>query len=175
MGFQRGESRCEAVEYSEEFKAAMVRKMLPPNARSASELAEEVNLPQPTLSRWLREARSVGGMTSSRSKQWTTAEKLRVLLEAEQLDDDKLGELLRREGLHEAQLKGWREDVEAALSSGRKSAKPSPEARRVKELERELHRKEKALAEAAALLILKKKADALWGEEDDDTTKGNGR
>lgn len=163
------------MEYSEEFKAAMVRKLLPPNARSASELARELNLPQPTLSRWLREARSVGGVTTKRSKQWTTAEKLRVLLEADQLGEDKLGELLRREGLHEAQLKQWREDVEAALSPGKKSAKPSPEAKRVQELERELRRKEKALAEAAALLVLKKKVDAIWGDEDDDTTSGSGR
>jgi hypothetical protein len=47
----------------------------------------------------------------------------------------------------------------------------SPEARRVEQLERELHRKDKALAEAAALLVLQEKVQALWGDEDDDTEK----
>jgi transposase len=47
----------------------------------------------------------------------------------------------------------------------------SLEARRVRELEKELRRKDKALAEAAALLVLQKKVQAIWGDADDDTTK----
>lgn len=47
----------------------------------------------------------------------------------------------------------------------------SVESRRVRELERELRRKDKALAEAAALLVLQKKVQALWGDGDDDTKK----
>ena len=50
-----------------------------------------------------------------------------------------------------------------------RSMKKSPEARRIRELEKELRRKDKALAETAALLVLKKKANAIWGDEDDDT------
>jgi hypothetical protein len=84
----------------------------------------------------------------------------------------ELGEFLRRRGLHEDQLRQWQETADAgALESlrGRKPAGKSAETKRVKELERELRRKEKALAEAAALLVLRKKAEALWGDEDAST------
>jgi len=161
------------VEYSEAFKEKAVQKMLPPNGRSAGSLAAELGLPQPTLSRWLREARTIG-VVNTPTKKWTGAEKLRVLVEAGRLDDSALGAFLRREGLHEAELKRWRQEAEAALGGATKRGrKSSAESKRVKQLERELRRKDKALAEASAILVLKKKAAAIWGDEDDDTTNGS--
>lgn len=168
----RGERREPVVEYSESFKTRMVQKMWPPNGRTAGALAEETGLSQPTLSRWLREARKVGVMNTP-AKKWTLVEKLRVLIEASRLDESTLGEFLRREGLHEAQLKPWRAEVEAALGDASKRGKRSAAAKRIKELERELRRKDKALAEASAILVLKKKAAAIWGDGDDDTTEWN--
>jgi transposase len=145
------------VEYKESFKTRMVQKMLPPNGRSASAVAEETGLPQPTLSRWLREAGTVGIMNIP-AKKWTLVEKLRVLIEASRLDESRLGEFLRREGLHEALLTAWRVEVETALGDdGAKRGKRAAAAKRIKELERELRRKDRALAEAAAILVLKKK------------------
>ncbi|MCY1046884.1 hypothetical protein OV208_36605 [Corallococcus sp. bb12-1] len=83
-------------------------------------------------------------------KKWTPEEKLRVLVAAQGLTGEELGALLRGEGLHEEKLKEWQQ---AAAE------------KRVKELERELHRKEKALAETAALLVLENKLQATgWGE-----------
>lgn len=164
------------VGYSEAVKAKMVRKMLPPGAVSATALAAETGMNQSTLWRWLREARTQGVMDKP-AKKWTPSEKLRAVVEATRLNDDELGEFLRREGLHEAQLKEWRAAAETSLTDGPRSKKnqKSPEAKRIKELEWELRRKEKALAEAAALLILKKKARALGllGDADDDTTREN--
>lgn len=156
------------MEYSEEFKDEMVKKMLPPRSMSAGALHKETGVPQPTLSRWRREAGNLTGMSQKRKK-WTPAEKLRVVLEASGLEDAKLGELLRREGLHEATLAQWRADAEGALADGPRRGKPSAEARTIRELQRELHRKEKALAEVSALLVLKKKAHLLWEDEDEDT------
>lgn len=168
--------------YSDRFRSEMVSKMLGPNAVSARALAGRVGVGQPTLSRWLREAKMSAVSRGSkkaetprrRSRQWTAAEKLRVVIEAGALDEAGVGELLRREGLHQADLQHFREEALAGL--GTKPARPgeSPEAKRIKELERELSRKEKALAEAAALLVLRKKLNALWGEaegEDTDETK----
>lgn len=157
------------MEYTEAFKAKMVRKMLPPGAVSASALAGEIGIAQSTLSRWLKGARRVGVMDKP-AKRWTAAEKFRVVVEASKLSDEDLGELLRREGLHEAQLKEWRAAAEGALADAPRSSKKSPEAVKIKELEREVRRKDKALAEASALLILKKKAEAIWGDTDDTTT-----
>jgi transposase-like protein len=89
-------------------------------------------------------------------------------MEASRLRDAELGEFLRRKGLHEAQLTQWRQSALEALGGG-KPARPSSESRRVRELEKEVLRKDKALAEAAALLVLQKKIRSLWGDADDDT------
>jgi len=161
--------------------------MVGPRAMSANALSQEVGVSQVALSRWLREVGSVGGMTRSSGKTkkiWTGAEKLRVVTEAAGLSESDLGALLRREGLHEAQLTEWRLSAEAALGGqqvGRGRAKSSSEdlrtAARIKELEREVRRKDKALAETAALLVLKKKVQEIWGEssEDEDDTTGRRR
>jgi transposase-like protein len=161
-------------EYSEAFKANMVRKMVGAGHVSAHALAIETGLNQSTLSRWLRNARTVGVMNMP-AKKWTAAEKLRVVVEASKLSDDALGEFLRREGLHAASVDEWRALAEGSFVDVSRSTKPSPEAKRVKELERELLRKDKALAEAAALLILQKKVQGFWAERDDDTTSKSGR
>jgi hypothetical protein len=65
-------------------------------------------------------------------------------------------------------MREW-EDPPVETLRGQKARGRSAEAKRVKELERELRRKEKALAETAALLVLRKKAEALWGAEDAST------
>lgn len=178
------------MEYSEAFRRKMVQRMTGPHAWSASALATEIGVPQPTLSRWLRDASTVRDMTPSdptkptsqapprrRPEDWSAEEKLRAVLEASALSSEALGAFLRREGLHEAQLAAWREAVSQALAEQKpgKSKKPSVEARRVRELERELARKDKALAEAAALLVLQKKMNAYYGAADDDTDPKSGR
>jgi len=172
----------------------MVQKMAGPNGKSATSLSEDVGVSQATLSRWLKEAGTVPAVskrkktkkqrtavTGKRPQDWSAEEKLQAVLEAAALDADELGEFLRRKGLHEAQLEEWREQVskgaleELGSSSRRRSKKASAESKRIRELEKELRRKDKALAEAAALIVLKKKAQAIWGDEDDDTDPRNGR
>lgn len=147
---------------------------------SATALSREVGVAQATLSRWLLAASTVPPMGGGNDNQdrvpkstrrWTFEEKLRAVVEASTLSEPELGAFLRREGLHEAQLAEWRQLAEAALGSAHKAKKsgPSREEKRISVLEKELRRKEKALAELAALLALKKKADAIWGDAEDDT------
>ena len=91
---------------------------------------------------------------------------------ASALSEVELGAFLRKEGVGEAQLKQWQAAVDAVLERPKRRRKTDKEKeleRRNKQLERELRRKEKALAESAALLVLKKKVEEIWGEEDDDT------
>ena len=183
--------------YSDKFKAKLVAKMTGPGAISANQLSQEVGIGQPTLSRWKREATlpSVPKKKPMRSRRrkkpkagvskestvsrtaWTPEEKLRVVGEAAALGNEGLGELLRREGLHEADLRRFREELlSGPRGSTVKSRKASPESKRIKELERELRRKERALAETAALLVLRKKAEAFFlGEEEGDTSEKNGK
>jgi transposase-like protein len=162
-------------QYSEAFKTRMVRRLVGPSAVSATAMAQEVGVPQATLSRWVLAAGNVSGMTRSTNKKWTGAEKLRVVTEARGLSGAALGALLRREGLHEAQLTAWRAAAEAALAEPtRGRAVPSADAKRIQELERELRRKDHALAETAALLVLKKKLEAIWGDADASTDTRSG-
>jgi transposase-like protein len=104
---------------------------------------------------------------------WTAKERLQVVLEAASVPDEQLGAFLREKGLHSSQLAEWRKAMEeaalAALAGPKKKSKSSPEAKRIRELEKDLRRKEKALAEVVALLALKKKAAEIWGDGDDDT------
>lgn len=94
------------------------------------------------------------------------------MMAAAALAESELGASLRREGLHEEDLARLREEVHAAAVAGLDAQKLRGESeakRRIKELERDLRRKDAALAETAALLVLRKKAAALWGEEGGDT------
>ncbi len=171
------------MQYSEAFKSKMIQRMSVPGGPSANALAQEVGVHQGTLSRWLRRAGRVQGMSDETSKKsrrpqdWTAAEKQEAVLKATGLPDEQLGSFLRREGLHRAHLEQWRQlmlrGLEEKPNRGR-SAK-TVEGRRIRELEKELRRKDAALAETAALLVLKKKAQAIWGDEDDATPRKSGR
>lgn len=164
-------------QYSPAFKSRMLRRLIGPSAMSANALAKEVGVNQVLLSRWLRESRTVEDMASSKKtkKKWTGAEKLRVVIAARGLSETELGILLRREGVHEAELTAWQAAAEAALNDASGRAPRSAEAQRIHELERELRRKEAALAETAALLVLKKKVQAIWGDGDEPTDPRRGR
>ncbi len=179
------------MKYPETFKEKMILRMSGPSAVSANTLSEEVGVSQTSLSQWLREAagvepvakrtkgKTVKAKVGKRPQDWTAEKKLEAVVESASLSEEELGEYLRRKGLHESQLEQWRRRVTEAsmeaLSSKGSRKKASVEAKRVRELERELRRKEKALAETAALLVLKKKVAAIWGDEDDSTEWKNGK
>lgn len=174
--------------YTETFKAQMVKRMVGPPSRSATSLAKEVGVSQAQLCRWKQKALSVVAMADERiqrtdGRKYTAEEKFGFVVKAEGLEGEALGGFLRREGLHEGQLRAWRDaaagalGAEAAPSGAAKAEerRTAVEARkRIKELERELRRKEKALAEAAAMLFLEKKLQGQgWGSADGSTGERN--
>ena len=106
-----------------------------------------------------------------RPEDWSPEERLRAVVGTAQLSEEEVGAFLRAEGLHEATIREWRS---AALEGLGPQRSQRGEQKRVRELEKELRRKDKALAEAAALLILQKKVRRLWGDEDDDTDPKSG-
>jgi hypothetical protein len=94
-------------------------------------------------------------------------EKLKAVIEYEGLPEDKRGEYLRREGLQSDHIEGWKKIMESGLGGRQSAADRSERAadkKKIQELEKELRRKDKALAETTALLVLKKKADLIWGD-----------
>lgn len=167
--------------YSVRFKQKMLEKMTGPGAMSATALSKEVDVSQGTLSRWLRDAK-LGTMTKSkkpakeRRRRWSAADKVRLVREAAALDDAALGAFLRREGLHQADLDRFWQEVEQAATEGLASKRrrgPTPEQKELKRLRKELDRKEKALAEAAALLVLRGKVQAFLSAEEEGDTDGS--
>lgn len=159
----------------------MVQKLTGPDRISAVALSREEGMSQTTLSNWLRKAGTLTDMKNKktnsshqrRPQDWPLEDKLRAIIEIDQLPSEQVGAYLREKGLYEAQIKQWRHAVAEALDAGalRKGrSKKDSERKKIKRLEKELRRKDKALAETAALLVLKKKVDAIWGDEDDDTT-----
>jgi transposase len=148
----------------------MVQRLIGKNSVSASQLSQETGVRQQNLSRWLEEARSLPAVApqKSKSRTWTVEQKANVLAEAAKLDGEQLVAFLDREGVKLADLERWR------LALDEKETASGAMTRRVRQLERELARKEKALAEAAALLILQKKVQDFYrAGEDDDTDEGN--
>jgi transposase-like protein len=161
----------------------MVSKLVGPHAVSANTLAKETGLAQATLSRWLKEASTLRKKmppkddekppVAKQLQEWTPEEKFAVVLEAASLTEGELGVFLRSKALTTAILDEWREQAMTGLRGTKQVSATVVGSKRIKELERELARKDKALAEAAAIVILQKKVHELLGDEDDDTDPKN--
>lgn len=149
--------------FSLAFKQKMLARLTGKDAVSARQLALETGLRQQTLSRWVEEASSLPVMAAKGPRRnWSIEQKIEILAKASTLTGAKLMDWLRREGVLQAEYEQWR----LALSDeGRASLVTT---KRIRALERELARKEKALAEAATLLVLKKKVQAMAEDEDGD-------
>jgi len=146
--------------FSVAFKQKMVQRLTGKSAVSALQLSRETGVRQQNLSRWLQEARSLPIMADNKPKRprvWTVEQKVRVLADACPLDGEELTTYLEREGVQRAEYEQWR----LAIDEG--GAASTSTTKRIRQLERELARKEKALAEVAALLILKKKWTPCMG------------
>lgn len=159
--------------YTEEFKTNIVARMLPPNNCSVSSLTKETGIPGVTLRTWLGKYSNIPGGTNVTKKGadgLTSAAKFQHVLESATLNEHELSEFCRRRGIFPEQLTAWKNACLMANESRPCQEDRSEQrdlSRQIKTLEVDLRRKEKALAEAAALLILQKKAHAIWGENGD--------
>ena len=162
-----------ATKYSPEFKASIIAKMLPPNNVGIPDLAGETQIPKDTLYCWRSKALkdANGALLAAAPKGVLSGEeKFAVVLEAASLNETELSAYCRRKGLYRQQIEAWRascSEANAAVSGKAKRAEVRAQKLEIKELHKELRRKEKALAEAAALLVLQKKVRALRAEPED--------
>lgn len=158
--------------YSTNDKEAIVRRMMPPNPVSVTTLSVETGIPKGTLYTWKIQYQAQGHAVPASNKrpdQWTAQDKLAIVCEAHALQGTDLGEYCRKKGLFPEQIKAW----EMAALSGyqrqeqidKQQVTQAKEDRlTIQKLEAELRRKEAALAETAALLVLSKKSQAIWGD-----------
>lgn len=161
------------MKYPKELKQKVLSRMMAPGNEVVSVLAREFNVTEATLYAWRRNALGAGVATPGdgrNAEQWSGSAKFAVVLETAALAEAELGEYCRSRGLFPEQVRSWRRACESAFApstGGAKADSAKADRQRIRELERDLGRKDRALAEAAALLILRKKAAAIWGEKDE--------
>jgi transposase-like protein len=160
--------------YSDERRQAVVAKLLPPYNQSVEEVAREEGISSATVYKWRKEARAEGRCLPDASDQgvegWSSRDKFAAVVETAAMNTEEVAAYCRQRGLYPEQLQRWRQDCEQAASLSyderrREADEIRQQRKRIKELERELQRKNTALAETAALLTLSKKARAIWGDE----------
>lgn len=161
--------------YPPERKSAILKKLLPPHNRKVSDVAQEEGISEVTLYNWRKQTREEGKPVpgpNRTSDKWTPEAKLAVIIETSTLSEAELGQYCRSKGLYPEQVAQWKADC---LSGGLSSPQATQEKsntkaykKQIRNLEKELNRKEKALAEAAALLVLRKKLEALRGNSSED-------
>lgn len=163
--------------FSQERKEAVLNRLLPPYNMTVSQVAEMEGISEATLYNWRKQAklrgRAVPGPKPNNTDQWSAEAKLATVIETASFSEAQLNEYCREKGLFVEQLKSWKQASLAGFQSSEvqdKVLKQQSKADKlqIKKLERELRRKEKALAETAALLVLRKKLDALWENNDAD-------
>ena len=165
--------------YSEAVRADVRRRMSPPMRQSVAQISAELGIHVVTLYNWRKAWRLQGEVVPASEKDpegWGATDKFTVVLETAGLNATELSAYCRERGLFPEQVERWRQASQDANEKPVLTLKEQKELERlraqdqkeIKRLKQELRRKEKALAEAAALLIASKKIQAFWGEDGDD-------
>ena len=154
--------------YGQAFKERAVARLLPPESAPIQQVSQELGISVATLERWRADALS----TPNRERVWTAAARLQAVIATAAMDERQRSAWCRENGVYPTQLQQWKEHATAALSEApeeRISAQQSRDAkRRIKELERDVRRKDKALAETTALLVLSKKFEAILQRDEEE-------
>ena len=165
--------------YSETVKADVRRRMTPPSRQSVAQISKELGIHLATLYAWRKAWRLQGEVVPASEKApegWSSADKFTVVLESAGLNATELGALCRERGLYPEQVDRWRQAAQDANANSMLTMadqkdlekRHQQDQREIKRLQQELRRKDKALAEAAALLMASKEIQAYWGEDGED-------
>jgi transposase len=148
--------------YGQAFKDRAVARLLPPESAPPEAVSREIGVGADTLERWRSESLS----KPAKERMWTAAARLEAVITTAAMDEASRSAWCRENGVYAQQLQQWRDSATQALATPEEArASPSQtkeDRRRIRELEREVRRKDKALAETAALLVLSKKAEAIF-------------
>ena len=159
--------------YSPEFKEQVVRKMMPPHNQSVASLHRETGVSVPSLYAWKRHFQGKGYVVPAKISPpdgWDNKAKLAAVIETALMNEAERSAWCRERGVYVEHLDAWKVSFEQADAAGTlvSPAMLAAERKKTRALERELQRKDKALAEVAALLTLSKKAQAIWGTDEED-------
>jgi len=144
--------------YGQAFKERAVARLLPPESASIQQVSQELGVSVATLERWRADALA----TPTRERVWTAAARLQAVITTAAMDEAQRSAWCRENGVYPTELQQWKDNATAALSEAPEEGITAQQGRdakkRIKELERDVRRKDKALAETTALLVLSKKS-----------------
>ena len=155
-------------------REAILAKLTGSDPKSIADLSKEEGISTATLYNWRNQARKEGKFLPAHDdgpEQWSTTDKFNAVLQTATMSEGEVAEFCRKRGLYPEQIQRWKVACQSAndwdaSQRSHLSKQNRKDQQKIKKLEKELTRKEKALAETAALLVLQKKARAIWGEED---------
>ena len=150
--------------YGQAFKNKAVARLLAPESAALEVVVREVGIGAGTLERWREDVQS----RPVRGRAWTAGARLEAVVTTAAMNEAAKSAWCREHGMYPAELDKWRASCTTALADP-EDVRASPQAtrasaKRIKELERELLRKDRALAETAALLVLSKKVGAIFNK-----------
>lgn len=161
--------------YTVEEKEALVTRMLPPENCSPTDLSIETGISTSTLATW--KSKATGGTASKKQvkskNKISSKEKFIIVMETYTLSEIELSKYCRENGYYVEEVKKWRSSCVAANDGLKQNSTEilvelNEEKKKTKELSKELRIKDKALAETTALLVLRKKLNAIFGEQEED-------
>lgn len=162
--------------YTRRIKETAIRMMLPPENNPLKKITETLGIPEGTLKKWRQELRENGHPLPEAdppSDKWSSQDKFLIVTETMKMNEAELSEYCRKNGLYAEQIRNWQENCMNAngnipVQIAELMQQDKAAQRELKRLKKELQRKESALAETAALLVLRKKAEAIWGSSEDE-------
>ena len=159
--------------YPKKLKESVLNRLAPPNAEKVSDLAKELNIPKNTLYTWRAKILKESSSTSKKASKWTSKDKFQAVLETASLSELETSKYCREKGIHVEELKSWVKQCQNANDTKLEDPEElkdnlKNEQQKNKKRQKVLRHKEKALAETAALLVLRKKADAIWGDHEEE-------
>jgi len=154
--------------YGQAFKDKAVARLLPPESAALEVVSRELGIGVGTLERWREDAQT----RPARGRAWSAGARFEAVITTAAMNEASKGAWCREHGVYPADLDKWRASCTSALVDPQ-DAPASPQAtradrKRIKELERDLLRKDRALAETAALLVLSKKVSAIFNRGEDE-------
>jgi len=168
------------IRQTESFKIQAVEKALSRSPQtSLQEIADNLGVGYSTLGKWISKSRkhelesdhTVMKTKEKRPQDWSLEERLNMVIACASLDEEETNAYCREQGVYSHHVMQWKKDFtqqHSATSKASTKAENKTLKAQNKILTKELNRKDKALAETAALLVLQKKVNAIWGNNEDD-------
>jgi transposase len=155
--------------YSQEFKQSVVQKVTSPGGPSITEMSKSLGVHYTSIRSWVQTYANTPSM--KKSKEWTPEARLEAIIKTATMSENEFGEYLRANGLHSNQIEEWRQDIYSS-QKGVGRPKVDPELAQLrdekKKLTKNLERKDRALAEMSARIVLLKKSRLIWGDGEDE-------